>query len=182
MITLAERRQEAYDAPPRPQIFDVDQAYAAHGREIHLFCLNALRDPGSAEECVQETFVRAWRARERFDPELGSMRTWLFAIARNIIRDAHRRGSRVPEPVDDSRMRRVSDGTPDPAQNLMLVEALATLSAEHRQVIVAIHMTGLSYAELSAATDVPVPTLRSRTYYGLRALRRHFDGEEATDE
>ena len=49
--------------------------------------MRSLSDRGLAEEAVQETFVRAWRAGERFDPELGSLRTWLFAILRNVVID-----------------------------------------------------------------------------------------------
>jgi RNA polymerase sigma-70 factor (ECF subfamily) len=47
----------------------------------------ALGDAGLAEEAVQETFLRAWRAADRYDPGLSSLRTWLFAIARNVVVD-----------------------------------------------------------------------------------------------
>src|SRR5882757_2955639 len=69
----------------------VREAYTAHGGELHGFALRSLRDSGLAEEAVQETFIRAWRAGERFDPELGSLRTWLFAILRNVVIDLSRR-------------------------------------------------------------------------------------------
>src|ERR1051326_1560789 len=68
----------------------VRAVYAAHGPELYRFALRSLGDRGLAEEAVQETFVRAWRAADRFDDELGSLRTWLFAIVRNVVIDLSR--------------------------------------------------------------------------------------------
>src|SRR6476660_6322805 len=69
---------------------DVREAYAAHSGELYGFAMRSLGDPGLAEEAVQETFLRAWRAGERFDARLGSLRTWLFAILRNVVIDLSR--------------------------------------------------------------------------------------------
>ena len=54
---------------------DVRVAYAAHGAELYWFALRSLGDAGLAEEAVQDTFVRAWRAADRHDPRRGSLRT-----------------------------------------------------------------------------------------------------------
>ena len=69
---------------------DVREAYAAHAGELYGFAVRSLGDAGLAEEAVQETFLRAWRAGERFDPQIGSLRTWLFAILRNVVIDLGR--------------------------------------------------------------------------------------------
>src|SRR5690242_21781395 len=69
---------------------EIRDAYAAHSGELYGFALRSLGDSGLAEEAVQETFVRAWRAGERFDPQIGSLRTWLFAILRNVVIDLGR--------------------------------------------------------------------------------------------
>ena len=68
----------------------VRAVYAAHGPELYRFALRSLGDRGLAEEAVQETFVRAWQAANRFDDALGSLRTWLFAIVRNVVIDLSR--------------------------------------------------------------------------------------------
>src|SRR2546423_1667925 len=68
----------------------VREAYAAHAGELYGFALRSLDDRELAEEAVQDTFLRAWRAGDRFDPELGSLRTWLFAILRNVVIDLGR--------------------------------------------------------------------------------------------
>src|SRR4029453_15168586 len=69
---------------------DVREAYAAHSGELYGFAVRSLGDAGLAEEAVQETFLRAWKAGERYDPEIGSLRTWLFAILRNVVIDMGR--------------------------------------------------------------------------------------------
>ena len=74
----------------------VRAAVHGHSGELYGFALRALGDPGLAEEVVQETFVRAWRAGRRFDPNIASLRTWLFAILRNVIVDATRARSIRP--------------------------------------------------------------------------------------
>lgn len=176
-----EQAQTASPPYPSPPAFDVTDAYHQFGKQIYLFSLNALRDSDAAEEATQEAFTRAWRARDRFDPERATVRTWLFVIARTTIKDALRRRARLPEPIDDQRMAHLSTSAPDVTERLSLVEGLASLSPDHREAVVAIHVIGLSYAELSRSSGVPVSTLRSRTFHGLRALRRHVTRGEADD-
>ena len=80
-------------AEARPVLANDDgvrAVYAAHGPELYRFALRSLGDRGLAEEAVQETFVRAWQAANRFDDALGSLRTWLFAIIRNVVIDLSR--------------------------------------------------------------------------------------------
>src|SRR5204863_365647 len=80
----------------------VRSVYAAHGGELYRFARRALGDDGLAEEAVQETFVRAWQAADRFDERLGSLRTWLFAILRNVVIDLSRaRAVRPPLALAD---------------------------------------------------------------------------------
>ncbi len=167
--------------------FDVAAAYDEHASVMLGFAVNVLRDRTLAEDCVQETFLRAWRARSRFEPNRGSLRTWLFAIERNVIVDVQRSLTRMPVSVSD-RIEDIDRGagavsrdtTPDVDERLRIIAALALLSPEHRQVVVAVHLAGTTYAELSESTGVAVRTLRTRAFYALRALRDHLDGKEET--
>jgi RNA polymerase sigma-70 factor, ECF subfamily len=172
-----------------PFDFDVTRAYDAHGHALFGFAVNALRDRGVAEDCVQETFLRAWRARDRYDPSRASARTWLFAIARNVVADALRARERTPKPHADliggattDDVEDAAPGATDPLDRLQLLAALATLSPAHREVLLAVHVYGLSYDELATRTGVSAPTLRTRAFYALRALRTHFDESEAQDD
>ncbi len=149
---------------------DVREAYAAHAGELYGFALRSLGDAGLAEEAVQETFVRAWRAGERFDPEIGSLRTWLFAILRNVVIDLGR--ARAARP-------RVAEGgiepTVEPLDQALLSwqveEAMRRLGDDHRRVLVETYYRGRPYAEVAAELGIPEGTVKSRVYYGLRALR-----------
>ncbi|WP_323744403.1 RNA polymerase sigma factor [Pseudoclavibacter sp. VKM Ac-2888] len=161
-----------------PHSFDLHSAFRDHGSVLLGFTVNALRDRPLAEDCVQETFLRAWRARDSFDPTKGGERTWLFAIARNVISDALRARDRLPRSAASEASTASADlpaEIPDPLTGLGLTEALARLPDEQREAIVAIHLTGYSYAEFSARCGVPVATLRTRVFYGLRAVRGHLD-------
>ncbi len=138
------------------------------------------RDRGLAEDCVQETFLRAWRARDGFDATRGSGRTWLFAIARNVVVDAARARSRRLRLVTDdgdaldhalAAASAPGDLAEDLAARIQVSDALSRLSEDHRTVVVEVQMRGRSYDELAAHLDVSVGTLRSRMFYGLRALR-----------
>ena len=71
-------------------------AYAAHGTELYRAARRSLGDEHLAEEAVQETFLRAWRAADRYDERLGSLRTWLFAILRNTVIDLARADAARP--------------------------------------------------------------------------------------
>lgn len=160
----------------------VQEAYTAHGAELYRFALRALGDDGVAQDVVQETFLRAWRAADRYDPELSSLRVWLFAIARNVVVDHARRRSarswpRVP--ADASMVEQALGPVPDETDRVLATwlveEALGRLSDDHRPVIVETYLRGRTYDEVAAERGVPVGTMRSRTFYALKALRVVMD-------
>lgn len=161
-----------------PAAFSVSDAFDRHGNEMLGFAVNSLRDRPLAEDCVQEALVRAWKARDRFDPQRASERTWLFTILRNVLVDAVRARARQPIATPHEDQVDAAADHVDPLERLALAEGLAKLSAEHRAVVVAIHLDGLSYADLAAATGVAAATLRTRAFYALRALRGHLDDLE----
>lgn len=158
--------------------FDATRAFDLHGPALLGFAVNAVRDRPLAEDCVQETFLRAWRSRDSFDPARSSERTWLFAIARNVIADAFRARGRMPRIGGEQELDQHPARESDPLDRLQITEGLARLSDPHRQVIVAVHLEGRTYQELSEATGVPVATWRTRAFHALRALRGHLDGTE----
>ncbi len=133
----------------------------------------SLEDAGLAEEAVQETFLRAWRAARRYDPELSSLRTWLFAIARNVVVDLAR--SRRVRPRPEALKLEHARASEEPIENVLrsweIEEGLRRISAEHRQAIVEVYYLGRSSAEVAAEIGVPEGTVRSRLFYGLKALR-----------
>ena len=153
----------------------VRAVYAAHGDELYRFALRSLGDRGLAEEAVQETFVRAWQAADRFDEALGSLRTWLFAIVRNVVIDLSRARAVRPALAPSSPDRDVIDLTDDSVDRILgawqVEEALRMLSDEHRVVLVEVHYRGRPYGEVATQLGVPVGTVKSRVFYALKAMR-----------
>lgn len=173
----AGMEQDACAASPGLDEADVHAAYRQLGPCLLGFVINEVGDRGLAEELVQEVFVRAWQSGAYFDPELGSLRTWLFAIARNLVIDARRaRSVRPPLALVTGSDRALPDDfTAGVEARMQVYSAMHDLSAAHREVIEHVHLHGLSYDELSVRTGVPVATLRTRAYHGLRALRRAME-------
>jgi RNA polymerase sigma-70 factor (ECF subfamily) len=135
-----------------------------------------LGDPALAEEAVQDVFVRAWRAAHRFDPAVASLRTWLFAICRNVVVDVARsRASRPAVVAEGEQAERIEPMSADPRDRVLLraqlEEALGRLSAPHREVVLGAVVHDRPYSELAARAGVPESTVRTRLFYGLRALR-----------
>ena len=149
---------------------DVREAYAAHAGELYGFARRSLGDAGLAEEAVQETFLRAWRAGERFDPELGSLRTWLFAILRNVVIDLSRARAARPAVAEGG-----VEPSVEPLEEALLAwqveEALRRIGEQHRKVLIETYYRGRPYGEVAAELGVPEGTVKSRVYYGLRALK-----------
>ncbi|MEJ8278200.1 sigma-70 family RNA polymerase sigma factor [Pseudonocardia spirodelae] len=155
-------------------------AYNAHGAELYRYALRQLGDEGAAQEAVQEVFLRAWRRADSYDASVASLRVWLFAIARNVVIDEIRRVAARPwrrRLTDEPEAGTDAIGPADDAlvDAWLVEEALRRLRPEHRQAIVEAYLRGRPHAEIAAEAGVPIGTVRSRVFYGLKALRLAMD-------
>ncbi|WP_367649095.1 sigma-70 family RNA polymerase sigma factor [Aeromicrobium stalagmiti] len=149
------------------------EGYARHGAELYGYALSRLADDAAAQDAVQETIVRAWRAGERFDPAAGSLRTWLYAILRNVIIDqanARQRATALAQTVVEEEDL-MADQTGAVADVDLITRALGFISHDHRTAIVETYLRDRPYDEVAAELGVSVSTLRSRVFYGLKQLR-----------
>ncbi len=159
-------------------IESIEQLHADWAGALFVYAWRRLGDAGAAEEAVQDTLVRAWRHADRFDPGRGSLPGWLFTIARNVTTDRFRRRDARPRTVaevgeDDAPL---ADVDVDRAlEAWQLAEALQGLSAEHREAVVEVHYLGYTVREVAERHELPVGTVKSRLYYGLRALRLRLE-------
>jgi RNA polymerase sigma-70 factor (ECF subfamily) len=150
---------------------DVREAYAAHSGELFGFAVRSLGDAGLAEEAVQETFLRAWKAGERYDPEIGSLRTWLFAILRNVVIDMGRARASRPRVGPEQGIEPLVEPLERALVAWQVEEAMRRIGDDHRQVLLETHFKARPYAEVAEEMGVPEGTIKSRVYYGLKALR-----------
>jgi RNA polymerase sigma-70 factor (ECF subfamily) len=171
------RVESVGEGPHRSSVSDEEllrALWAEHGGPLLAYATRLTGgDRQRAEDIVQETFLRAWRHPEALDPDRGSPRPWLCTVARNIAVDAHRSRQARPPEVGADALSLVA--VPDDADRVLeawiVSDALRALSMEHRDVIVETYYRGKSVAEAAAALRIPAGTVKSRTYYALRALR-----------
>jgi RNA polymerase sigma-70 factor (ECF subfamily) len=162
-------------APVPPETADEDGlrgAFLAHGGELLGFARRSVRDQGRAEDVVQETFMRAWRSRRRFDPSLGSLRAWLFAIERRVLIDHAAKSAPMPE----DRLHAIAtpfeeDWVDEALLGWQVAEAVERLDEAHRMVVVELYVNGRTSREVSELFAIPEGTVRSRAFYALRSLR-----------
>lgn len=153
--------------------------FRRHAPHIQRYVARRL-GPDAADDIVAETFLLAFRQRDRYDQSRPDARPWLYGIATNLI-GRHRRAEvrlyralartgadPVAEPFTDGVDDRVSAST----TARRLAAALARLSAEYRDTLLLVVWGDLSYDEAAAALGVPVGTVRSRLSRARSRLRR----------
>ena len=146
--------------------------YAEHGGALLRYALHLTGgDKQRAEDLVQETVLRAWRHPAALVDR--PARPWLFAVARNLAVDAYRaRQSRPPE-VGQGALELVpaADDADRALESWAVAEALAALRPDHRRVLIETYYKGCSVAEAAATLGIPAGTVKSRTFYALKALK-----------
>ena len=160
---------------------ELRELYRRYAGELFGFACNALGDREVAEEIVQDVFARLWRHAGDYDSTKASVRTWLYAIARNRIVDARRRASVRPglAATDEAQApEEVDRELEQAALRWQIAAALARLSPEHREVIRLSHWGGLSLREIAERKGIPLGTAKSRAYYALQSLRLILDEME----
>ncbi|MEO9781042.1 MAG: RNA polymerase sigma factor [Sedimentitalea sp.] len=149
--------------------------YVEHGDAIYAFVLGRCGDPALARDTVQDTMLDVWRTASRFSGN-SSVKTWLFAIARNKLVDALRKRGKLSfvEEVPDS-----VDQAPNPeaaaiasAESSRLRQCLDRLSNTQRTAVRLAFFEDLTYAEIGEIESVPTGTIKTRIFHAKQALMR----------
>lgn len=140
-----------------------------------------VRDPALAEEVVQEAFLAVWATGRRFDERRGTAGAWLMGLVHHRAVDAvrreetqRRRAERtaatdvvvLEDPAGD-----VAERLDAPDERRAVRRALAELPPDQRQVLELMYFEGLSQSKVAERLSLPLGTVKSRTLFGMRALR-----------
>jgi len=148
----------------------VRQLYGRYGRAVFTVAYRSLGDRGLAEEVVQQTFLQAWRAADRFDPEKDPG-PWLYAIARRAAVDAYRRERRHRvDRDDDTEIVALPPSFEGMWEAWEVRSALDKLTEDEKTVIEATHYRGLTHEETAEQLGIPVGTVKSRSHRAHRRL------------
>jgi RNA polymerase sigma-70 factor, ECF subfamily len=158
--------------------------YDEHARPLLGYALRLTGgDRQRAEDVVQETLLRAWRHPTALERSPDAIRPWLFTVARNIAVDAYRARRSRPQEAGPEALEivAVDDDVDRALEAWQVTGALASLSVDHRRVLIETYYRGRSVAEAAVELGVPPGTVKSRTYYALRALRLVLEEQGVTE-
>src|SRR3954466_6321783 len=191
------RRRATSSAPPAGDAPADDaagagDAFAAEALgyvdSLYGTALRLTRRPQDAEDLVQDTYLKAFRAAHQFQPGT-NLKAWLFTILHNTHRNDRRHDGRSPVEVDSAIVAREEDaaGLDDtPEQRLTrasldadLQTALDDLPDAFRQAVWLRDVEELSYADIARVLDVPIGTVMSRISRGRRALYEGLQSRRA---
>lgn len=154
------------------------ELYREHGQALMGFALRLVDDRAKAEDVVQETMLRCWKNLDAIDPARGNPRSYLFAVARNVVIDLWRAEERRPRLVSDEQAlaaRSVEDRADALVDAYVVDQALLRLSPEQRAVVDALYFRGATVTEAAQSLGIPAGTVKSRAYYAIRVLRTAFE-------
>jgi RNA polymerase sigma factor (sigma-70 family) len=160
-----------------PEQFTV--LFRRHAPHIQRYVIRRLGSD-AADDIVAETFLLAFRQRDRYDPARADARPWLYGIATNLIGRHRRAEVRLyralartgADPVCEPFTDRVDDRVSAGQAGQLIAAALAGLPAELRDTLLLAAWSNLSYEQIALALDVPVGTVRSRLSRARTRLRR----------
>lgn len=153
------------------------EAYRRHAGAVFALGRRLLQDTTAAEEVVQEVFLRLWNSPDKFDPERGSLRSYLLAQthgrAVDILRSEASRRRREERDVRQTAESGydLEHEVWDLAVSERVKEAVNSLPAEERRAIELAYFGGHTYREVAVILDAPEGTVKSRIRSGLRRMR-----------
>jgi RNA polymerase sigma-70 factor (ECF subfamily) len=157
------------------------ELYSHHAKALHGYVGKFCPDRASADDIVQETFIRAWRHLPQLSADDRPVRPWLFRVARNLLTDANRAARARPMTVQEQAAGEAGteSGLEEILDRQLVSAALQHLSPAHQSVLVETFYRGGTVAAVARELGIPHGTARSRLHYALDALRRQLQQNDA---
>jgi RNA polymerase sigma-70 factor (ECF subfamily) len=157
------------------------ELYDRYGRVAYTLILRIVRDAATAEDLVQETFLRIWNRVQGFDGDRGALGGWLLAVARNraidYLRSAGgrlRNAVELDENVHPSLFLDLDKRILNADNARRLRQALEKLNPNQRNVIELAYFEGLSQSEMAERTGQPLGTVKTWVRTALKLLREEM--------
>jgi RNA polymerase sigma-70 factor, ECF subfamily len=159
----------------------IRELYSPYAKALHGYVEQFCPDRASADDIVQETFIRAWRHLPQLSADDRPVRPWLFRVARNLLTDANRaaRARPVTVPGEAAAEAGTDSGVEEILDRQLVSAALQHLSPAHQIVLVETFYRGGTMAAVARELGIPHGTARSRLHYALEALRRQLQEHDA---
>lgn len=189
MVVPVESTGDTYDRPSaaaelhRRLVYGDESAlaevYATYGGLVRRVAVRVTRSPGAAEDVAQEVFAQLWSRPYAYDPQRGSLRTWLSVLAHRRAVDWVRSEARHRKDAgaDDLALQAIPDAGPGPDEtvvdrerSLLLHTALAELPQPQREVVHLAYFAGRTYRQAAVELGIPEGTAKTRLRTALRSL------------
>lgn len=161
--------------------------YDRHSRAVFSLGYRMMGERQSAEDLVQEVFLKVWRSAGGYKVERGSVRTWILSIVHNrgidLLRStaSRRRTQDAVEATADKAQ--PSDAFAETWRNSrreQVREALQTLPPEQLKILELAYFSGYTHKEISGLLDLPLGTVKGRMRLGLKKIKEYFDARDLT--
>ena len=149
--------------------------YQQYGKAIYSLAYRVLQNATLAEEVTQDTFLKIWGQKAQWDPEKGTLKNWLLAIthftAIDRLRQERRQPNLHPHPIEDLEGEMPISRHEDWQENLVLRMLVTQLPEEQAFLIDLAFFQGMTHAEISSKTTIPLGTVKTRLRSALQRLR-----------
>jgi RNA polymerase sigma-70 factor (ECF subfamily) len=155
-----------------------EELYRRNRDDVHAYAAGLLRDRSAAEDVTALAFERAYRRRRSFNPRRGTLRAWLFGIARNAALDELRRRGRqatlAAEPIDEAAIG-PEQGAEVALRRAALRAAIAELAPRERELVALKFFAELTNPEIAAVIGISETNAGTRLHRVIEKLRRSCD-------
>jgi RNA polymerase sigma factor (sigma-70 family) len=180
-------RPSHWERTTRDRLFAGDEGalneiYDQFSSFVYGLALRVIGDARAAEDVSQEVFVTVWERPDAFDPDRGSLRTWLGTLThRRAVDHVRQEEARRRRAIKDAARPQTTPDVEEMAMALVTAErvrsALATLPDEQRRAIQLAYFGGKTYRQVAAVLGIPEGTAKSRLRLGLRRIAGVLDTE-----